>query len=62
MAGVDVPEVKPDTGDLLPAIPEAACLVEAGVEPHHLVTSLEQQRDHDRADVALMACDQHLHR
>ena len=44
MAGLDVPEIKPDAGDLLPAIPEAARLVEAGVEPHHLVTGLDQQR------------------
>src|SRR5918995_3252212 len=62
MAGLDVAEIKPDAGDRLPAIPEAARLVKAGVEPHHLVTGLDQQRDHDRSDVALMAGDQDLHR
>ncbi len=62
MAGLDVPDVEPDAGDLLPAIPEAARLVEARVEPHHLVTGFQEQRHHDGADVALVAGDQHLHR
>ena len=55
-------QVEPDAGDLTPAISEAARFVEARVEPHHLVTCVDEQRHHDRADVALVACDQHSHR
>ena len=40
---------------------ERALLEQIGVEAHHFVARFDEDRDHNGADVALMAGDQYLH-
>ncbi len=60
---LDIAQVLFDMGDLgdFAAWRERAALIEVDVVPDDVMAGLQEQRRHDRADIAQMTCNKHPH-